>query len=265
MPLRSLLLRCRLAFCVVACALCVGGCQTIDARLGKADSPQALAQAVADYYVYDAEDESCAVAIISPTGSVFAQAGAATKHSLFRIASLSKFFLHPVLLKLHAQGRLNLDQPVTSCSKLDLPPEYGRITLRDLLRTVAGGNPPHGTDGAADARRHDVRAVRRPDEPPDARVCGAPSLADAAWPRRARPSAGRRPTGDRRPFLVRRRLRDALLVLLAGRRRAAEGARHQRLRGRGRLRAFAREGSLGRLARPVSRRHDLRRRVVRGL
>lgn len=128
----------RLLLWGAVCALCVGGCQTIDARLGKADSPQALAQAVADYYVYDAEDESCAVAIISPTGSVFAQAGAATKHSLFRIASLSKFFLHPVLLKLHAQGRLNLDQPVTSCSKLDLPPEYGRITLRDLLLNRSG-------------------------------------------------------------------------------------------------------------------------------
>lgn len=128
----------RLFLWVAVCALCVGGCRTIDARLEKADSPQTLAQAVADYYVHDAEDESCAVAIVSPTGTVFAQAGAATEHSLFRIASLSKFFLHPVLLKLHAQGRLNLDQPVTSCSKLDLPPEYGRITLRDLLLNRSG-------------------------------------------------------------------------------------------------------------------------------
>lgn len=128
----------RLFLWVAVCALCGGGCRTIDARLAKADSPQALAQAVADYYVHDAEDESCAVAIVSPTGTVFAQAGAATEHSLSRIASLSKFFLHPVLLKLHAQGRLNLDQPVTSCSKLDLPPEYGRITLRDLLLNRSG-------------------------------------------------------------------------------------------------------------------------------
>ena len=124
--------------CIAACALGVGGCRTIESRLAEAGSPQAVAQAVADYYVHDAEDESCAVAIVSPQGTVFSYAGSATEHSLFRIASLSKFFLHSVLLQLHAQGRLNLDQPVTACSKLDLPPEYGRITLRDLLENRSG-------------------------------------------------------------------------------------------------------------------------------
>ena len=121
-----------------AVAIGAGGCRTIEDRLASAGSPQAVAQAVADYYVRDAEDESCAVAIVSPDGAVFASAGTATKRSLFRIASLSKLFLHPVLLNLHAQGRLNLDQPVSSVSRLDLPPEYGRITLRDLLLNRSG-------------------------------------------------------------------------------------------------------------------------------
>lgn len=128
----------RFLFLIAVCALGVGGCRTIEDRLATAGSPQAVAQAVADYYVQDAEDESCAVAIVSPQGTAFAHAGSATERSLFRIASLSKFFLHPVLLRLHAQGRLNLDQTVTSCSKLDLPPEYGRITLRDLLLNRSG-------------------------------------------------------------------------------------------------------------------------------
>jgi len=121
-----------------ACALTLAGCRTIESRLAEARTPQAVAQAVADYYVTDAEDESCAVAIVTPTETLFASAGSATEHSLFRIASLSKLFLHPVLLKLHAQGRLDLDRSVSSVSTLDLPPEYGRVTLRDLLLNRSG-------------------------------------------------------------------------------------------------------------------------------
>ena len=119
-------------------ALAATGCRTIDDRLAVAGTPREVAQAVADYYVQDADDESCAVAVVRPDGVVFASAGSADEHSLFRIASLSKLFLHPVLLKLHDEGRLNLDRPVSSVSKLDLPPEYGRITLRDLLLNRSG-------------------------------------------------------------------------------------------------------------------------------
>jgi CubicO group peptidase (beta-lactamase class C family) len=119
-------------------AFAATGCRTIDDRLAVAGTPREVAQAVADYYVQDADDESCAVAVVRPDGVVFASAGSADEHSLFRIASLSKLFLHPVLLKLHDEGRLNLDRPVSSVSRLDLPPEYGRITLRDLLLNRSG-------------------------------------------------------------------------------------------------------------------------------
>ncbi len=116
----------------------LAGCATIDDRLATAQSTAEIAQAAADYYVHDAGDESCSVAVISPAGAVFANAGSATERSLYRIASLSKLFLHPVLLNLHAAGRINLDRPVTDCSKLDLPPEYGTVTLRDLLLNRSG-------------------------------------------------------------------------------------------------------------------------------
>ena len=124
--------------CVLALLLAGSGCRTIDDRLAEAASPQEIAQATADYYVADAQDESCAVAVVTPEGTTFACAGAATAHTLFRIASLSKVFLHPVLLNLHAEGRLNLDRPVTAYAKLDLPPEYGAVTLRDLLLNRSG-------------------------------------------------------------------------------------------------------------------------------
>ena len=123
---------------MLALLLAGSGCRTIDDRLAGAASPQEIAQATADYYVADAQDESCAVAVVTPEGTTFACAGAATAHTLFRIASLSKLFLHPVLLNLHAEGRLNLDRPVTAYAKLDLPPEYGAVTLRDLLLNRSG-------------------------------------------------------------------------------------------------------------------------------
>ncbi len=123
---------------VASCVLCAAGCRTIDDRLRCATSPREIAQAVADYYVVDAGDESCAVAVVTPDKTFFASAGSATEHSLFRIASLSKLFLHPALLKLHALGQLDLDQSVSAVSTLDLPPEYGRVTLRDLLLNKSG-------------------------------------------------------------------------------------------------------------------------------
>ncbi len=118
--------------------LALAGCATIEPRLQGASTPQAIAQAAADFYVIDAADESCAVAIVSPKGTVFASAGSANERSLFRIASLSKLFLHPVLDRLAAEGRLDLDRSVRASTKLDLPREYEQVTLRDLLLNRSG-------------------------------------------------------------------------------------------------------------------------------
>lgn len=125
------------ALCALALLL-GGGCRSLDVRLASAASPQAVARAAADFYVSDVGDESCAVAVVVPEGTALACAGGATEHALFRIASLTKLFLHPVLLKLHAEGRLDLDRPVTACTTLGLPPEYASVTLRDLLLNRSG-------------------------------------------------------------------------------------------------------------------------------
>ena len=103
-------------------------------RLADAQSVREVAQAAADFYVSDGDDDTCVVAVARGAGEpVFACAGGADEHSLYRIASLSKMFLYPVLLQLHAKGRLDLDRPVSVYSKLMLPPECARVTLRDLL------------------------------------------------------------------------------------------------------------------------------------
>lgn len=116
----------------------LAGCATIGDRLEPARTPAAVAQAAADFYVRDRGDASCCVAVVSPAGSVFAQAGGADPHTLFRTGSLSKLFFHSALRRLEADGRLNLDRPVTAYSKIDLPPEYSTITLRDLLHNRSG-------------------------------------------------------------------------------------------------------------------------------
>ena len=109
-------------------------------RLAKAQSVREVAQAAADFYVFDGGDDSCVVAVARGESGepVFGCAGGADERSLYRIASLSKIFLYPVLLHLHADGRLDLDSPVTAYSKLDLPPECTRMTLRDLLENRSG-------------------------------------------------------------------------------------------------------------------------------
>ena len=127
----------RTAFLATGLAF-LSGCATIGDRLEGARTPAEIAQAAADYYVRDGGDESCCVAFAGPDGTVFACAGSADEHALFRIGSLSKLFLHPVLLRLHEEGRICLDRPVTAYSKLDLPPEYGTVSLRDLLMNRSG-------------------------------------------------------------------------------------------------------------------------------
>ena len=109
-------------------------------RLAGAQSIQDVAQAAADFYVSDGEDDTCVVGVVRGESGqpVFACAGGADEHSLYRIASLSKLFLYPVLLQLHADGRLDLDRPVSVYSKLSLPPECARVTLRDLLENQSG-------------------------------------------------------------------------------------------------------------------------------
>ena len=124
----------------IACLLVAlaGGCTTIGERLARAQTALDVAQATADFYVKDGGDESCSVAIVSPGGTVFASAGSADAHTLFRLGSLSKFFLLPVLEQLQAEGRLDLDRAVTDYSKLPLPAVYRSVTLRDLLLNRSG-------------------------------------------------------------------------------------------------------------------------------
>lgn len=114
------------------------GCVTIQDRLSGGRSVEEIVQAAADYYVKDGRDDSCVIACVTAKGVVRGAAGAADEHSLFRIASLSKLYMHLVVLNLVREGRIDLDRPVTFYSQLGLPPEYSAVTLRDLLDNRSG-------------------------------------------------------------------------------------------------------------------------------
>ena len=60
------------------------GCTTMRDRLSGAQSVREVAQAAADFYVSDGDDDTCVVGVVrGETGEpVFACAGGATEHSL---------------------------------------------------------------------------------------------------------------------------------------------------------------------------------------
>ena len=110
-----------------SCLLCfifllAAGCATLPERVDICS--------IRDFYLHGVRDPECAVAT---------EAGIAGEpHRIFRIASLGKLFVHLALLRMEREGRLDLDRSVLSASKLDLPPEYGTVSLRDLLENRSG-------------------------------------------------------------------------------------------------------------------------------
>ena len=102
--------------------LLAAGCATLPER--------ADICSIRDFYLHGVRDPECAVA--TETGI------AGEPHRIFRIASLGKLFVHLVFLRMEREGRLDLDRSVRSVSKFDLPPEYGAVTLRDLLENRSG-------------------------------------------------------------------------------------------------------------------------------
>lgn len=62
-------------------------------------------------------------------------------HRIFRVGALTRVLMEPVLWRLEDSGRIDFDRPVCDCLADRLPPEFGRITLRDLHENRAGLPP----------------------------------------------------------------------------------------------------------------------------
>lgn len=112
------------------------GCRTIENRLESAATPQDLLQATADFYVKDAHDAACAVALVTTNETLFATAGECTTNSLFRIASLSKLFLNYAIENALTNSAINLK--ATIGDYLPLPEEYRPLTLGELRNNQSG-------------------------------------------------------------------------------------------------------------------------------
>ena len=91
---------------------------------------QADLGSIRDFYLHGMRDPECAV--------VSNEAIAGDPHRIFRIGSFGKLFVELALRRMEAEGRLNLDRDVRSASRLNLPEEYGAVTLRDLLENRSG-------------------------------------------------------------------------------------------------------------------------------
>ena len=92
------------------------------------------AEEIRRFYVEQVGDPECSVAIVSGGRTSFA----GDPHAIYRIASLTKLFVTEALERLAAKGAIDLDAPVTRYSGYALAPEYGKVTLRDLMTHRSG-------------------------------------------------------------------------------------------------------------------------------
>ena len=87
-------------------------------------------ESIRSFYLHEMGDPECAVATEA--------AIAGDPHRIFRIASLGKLYVHLALLRMEREGRIDLGASARSVSHFDLPPEYGDVTLRDLITGKSG-------------------------------------------------------------------------------------------------------------------------------
>lgn len=116
-------------FAIAFGVLALAGCTTWPTL----DSPDP-AEEIRRFYVEQVGDPACSVAIIRDGKASFA----GDPHAIYRIASLTKLFVEEAIYRLATKGAIDLDAPVTRYSRYALAPEYGSVTLRDLLEHRSG-------------------------------------------------------------------------------------------------------------------------------
>lgn len=89
---------------------------------------------IVSYYTQEVRVPSCSVALVKDGKTTFS----GDPHAVYRVASLTKLYLHPLYLRLHEDGRINLEASVRSTAPFDLPAAYDAVTLRDLLESRSG-------------------------------------------------------------------------------------------------------------------------------
>lgn len=119
----------RIAWLFCIGAMLIAGCATVPALEGSNREQQ-----IVDFWTKDMRYPECSVAFVTPSGTRLA--GDAGR--MYRLASLTKFYLHLAFLDLAESKAIDLDASVARYSKLALPPEYATVTLRDLIENRSG-------------------------------------------------------------------------------------------------------------------------------
>ena len=119
----------RLWLPVAALVAILAGCATIP-KLDTANP----AEEIRRFYVEEVGDPNCSVAIVHDGHIVYA----GDEHAIYRIGSLTKLFVAELAERMAVKGEIDLDAPVTRCSKYALAPAYGSVTLRDLMTHRSG-------------------------------------------------------------------------------------------------------------------------------
>ena len=125
------------------------GCLAPNARqfVAVGTTPQEMVDRTASYYVDKRHDTSAFVVLCLNDGAVLtatagvAYAGTHTapqEDTLYRLASASKILIYVIAMKLHEEGRVNLDASITAYSRMPLADVYASVTLRDLLDHRSG-------------------------------------------------------------------------------------------------------------------------------
>ena len=112
-----------------AAGLLLCGCASLP--MLESDDP---AEEIRRFYVDGLGAPECSVAVVSGGRTKFA----GDEHALYRIGSLTKLFVAAAADRLAARGALDLDVPVVRASRYALAPEYGGVSLRDLMEHRSG-------------------------------------------------------------------------------------------------------------------------------
>jgi len=127
----------------------IAGCRTPDAQrfVSAGATTREMLDRAALFYVKERRDTGAFVLLRLGDGSELSSTagvanprtqGAPREDTLYRLASATKILMYVVAMKLHEEGRVNLDAPITEYSRMPLADVYTRVTLRDLLNHRSG-------------------------------------------------------------------------------------------------------------------------------
>lgn len=112
-----------------AIILLFAGCVSVPAL--KSGDPAAE---IWSFYAEGVKDPSVSVAVVKDGVPSFA----GDPKAIYRVGSITKFFVSEAALRMEERGEIDLDRPLTAFASFRLDPLYGRVTMRELMEMKSG-------------------------------------------------------------------------------------------------------------------------------